>query len=377
MKRALEPFIKRDLERKIVFVTGPRQSGKTTMSKMLSDSLDHFNYDLAEHRDALREKSWDRGKALIVFDELHKMRHWKSWLKGIYDTEGVPPRLLVTGSAKLDVYRKAGDSLAGRFFQFRLHPLDLKELNEFAKPSSLEDALTRLLAVGGFPEPYLEGDPRFYQRWKRSHLDIILRQDLLDLERVQDIVSIETLIQLLRRRVGSPISYASLARDLGASDKTVKRWLGILENMYILFKATPFHQNVSRSLTKSPKYYFYDVGQVLGDDGAKLENLVACALLKELHFREDALGEAWRLHYARSKDGREIDFALADEGGVRWLIEVKWADEALSPNLAHFGRFFPQARRLQLVRSAKREKTWVDGAALRRAADWLAAMPLS
>ena len=275
MKRYLEKYVLEDLKNKIVLLTGPRQTGKTTLSKMLVTGFDYFNFDNKEDRLNLLEKSWDRSKDLIIFDELHKLRNWKSWLKGIYDTEGIPPSIIVTGSAKLDAYRKVGDSLAGRFFQFRLHPLDLKEIQNTLKPENLEAELDRLLNTGGFPEPFLNGSSRYYNRWKKSHLDIIIKQDLIDLENVQQITLIETLIQLLKKQVGSPVSYSSLARDLQCSDKTIKRWLTILENMYVIFRVTPFHKNIARSILKTPKFYFYDTGQVVGDPGAKLENLVA------------------------------------------------------------------------------------------------------
>ena len=155
-----------------------------------------------------------------------------------------------------------GDPLAGRFFEFRLHPLDLKEIKRGLGADNLEKKLDRLLTVGGFPESYFETDESYYNRWKRSHLDIILKQDLIDLENVHQIISIETLIQLLKKKVGSPISYNSLAEDLQCSDKTIKRWLTILETLYVVFRVPPFHRNISRSILKAPKYYFYDTGRL-------------------------------------------------------------------------------------------------------------------
>lgn len=372
MRRTLEKYIKTDLPEKIVMLTGPRQTGKTTLSKMLSDSYDYFNYDNPEHRLGVHEKSWDRSKPLIIFDELHKMTQWKSWLKGVYDTEKRPPSLLVTGSAKLDTYKKMGDSLAGRFFQYRLHPLDLKEIRAVLQPESLDATLATLMAVGGFPEPYLKGNKRFYNRWKRSHLDIILRQDLLDLESVRQISSIETLIQLLRKRVGSPVSYKSLAEDLLCSDKTVKRWLTVLENMYVIFRVTPYHKNIARSIIKAPKIYFYDTGQVIGDNGIKLENLTACALLKEAHYREDCYGETTTLHYARIKDGKEIDFLIVKDDRPYMLAEVKLADDRPSKHFSHFGSYFPSIKKVQIVKTLKREKTFPDGVEVRSAAKWMA-----
>ena len=376
MERYLKKYILSDIKKKIVLLTGPRQSGKTTLAQMLSNNFDYLNFDNPEHRLGLIERSWDRSRELIIFDELHKLKNWKSWLKGIYDTEGVPPWIIVTGSAKLDTYKKVGDSLAGRFFQFRLHPLDLKEIQQTLHPENLENELNKLLNLGGFPEPFIEGKETYYNRWKKSHLDIILKQDLIDLENVQQIVSIETLIQLLKKRVGSPVSYRSLAEDLQCSDKTIKRWLSILETMYVVFKVTPFHKNISRAILKSPKYYFYDTGQVVGDRGIKLENLVACALLKEIHFREDCLGEQWNLFYLRNKDGREIDFLVTRNEEPTLMIEVKWSDANLSSNFSFFDKYFSAVNKFQLVKELNREKTYPDGTQIRTAHKWLSKISL-
>jgi len=377
MKRYITKYILEDLDKKIILLTGPRQSGKTTLSKMLKNDFDYFNYDNIDHRSGLQEKSWDRSKPLVIFDELHKLKNWKSWLKGIYDTEGIPPSILVTGSARLDTYKKVGDSLAGRFFQFRLHPLDLKEICTYLKPDDPEAELDKLLSFGGFPEPFLNATNRFYNRWKKSHLDIILKQDLIDVENVQQITQIETLIQLLKHRVGSPVSYNSLARDLQCSDKTVKRWLTILENMYVLFKVPPFHKNIARAIQKAPKFYFYDTGQVPGEQGIKLENAVACAIQKELHFREDCLGEEGKLYYVKNKDGKEIDFCISKDDSPFLLIEVKWNDSNLSPNFEIFKRFFPDIRMVQLSKKLDREKTFPNRAEIRRASKWLSELSLS
>lgn len=377
MNRYLTENIRNDLADKIILITGPRQSGKTTLSRMLVDSFDYFNFDNPQHRISLLDRSWDRKKTLIIFDELHKLKNWKSWIKGVYDTEGIPPSLVVTGSAKLDTYKKVGDSLAGRFFQFRLHPLDLKEIISVDPGAAAENALDQLLDVGGFPEPYLRGQTQFYKRWKKSHLDIIIRQDLLDLENVQDITTIETLIQLLRRRVGSPTSYNSLARDLQTSDKTIKRWLIILENMYVIFRVTPYHRNIARAILKTPKFYFYDTGQVIGDGGIRLENLTACALLKEIHFRQDCYGDDMQLYYLRTKDGKEVDFFVTREDFPYMMLEVKWADGSLSKNFSLFNRYFPESRMVQLVKELGREKTYSEGSEIRLASSWLSALSLS
>lgn len=376
MRRYLEKYIKEDLASKIVMLTGPRQTGKTTLSKMVTPDYDYFNLDNPEHRLNLIERSWDRSKELIVFDELHKMAKWKSWLKGVWDTEENPPAILVTGSAKLDTYKKVGDSLAGRFFQYRLHPLDLKEIHQILQPESMQEALEQLMELGGFPEPFLKGSKTFYNKWKRSHLDIIVKQDLIDLENVREISSVETLIQLLRKRVGSPLSYSSLARDLNCSDKTVKRWMTVLENMYVIFRVAPYHKNIGRSLLKAPKIYFYDTGQVNGDSGVKLENLVACALLKEVDYLQDCFGEDVHLHYLRTKDGREVDFMIMKDDKSFMLLEVKSSDDSPSNNLRIFSKNFPNAKKIQIVKELNKEKTFPDGIQIRKAHNWLSSFTL-
>jgi len=380
MVRYLASPIKADLPHKIVLLTGPRQAGKTTLAKMLVDDFEYFNYDLAEDRVALREKSWRRDAALVIFDELHKMKNWKSWLKGIYDTRGPAPPIIVTGSARLDIARKMGDSLAGRFFPYRLHPLDLKEVKASLPEIGLETAFDRLLRFGGFPEPFLAGEEIFYGRWRKSHQDIILRQDLLDLESVRNIADLETLIELVRRRVGSPVSRKSLAEDLQRDPKTIGRWLAILERMYVLFKVTPYHKNIARSLLQEPKYYFYDTGQVAGEKvegtGAKLENAVACALLKELHYIEDTLGRRCRLHYLRDKDGREIDFLVVIDDRPVLKIEAKWADDVPSKNFSTFSKYLPYAPGIQLVGKLEREKSFESGVRVLKAAPWLSGIDL-
>jgi len=362
MDRALAPHIAADLSRKIVLLTGPRQSGETTLARMLVTDYDSFNYDLAEHRVALMEKSRRRDCDLVIFDD-----------KGVYDTQGPAPAMMVTASARLDAARKMGDSLAGRFFQYRLHPLDLKEVKA---EMALEEALDRLMRLGGFPAPFLNGGEAFYGRWKKSHQDIVLRQDLLDLESVGSISDVETLIALVRRRVGGPASCASLARDLQRSPKTIRRWLDLLERMYIVFRVTPYHRNIARALLKEPKHYFYDTGQVLGDAGRRLENLVAGALLKELHFLEDALGRSCRLHYLRDKEGREVDFLVTIDERPALTIEVKWAEGGLSRSLPVFARYLPGTPGVQLVGELEREKSFESGLRIVRAAPWLADLDL-
>jgi predicted AAA+ superfamily ATPase len=374
MDRALAPLIRKDLERKIVLLSGPRQCGKTTLARSLFPDSAYFNYDVAEDRLALARKEWPRDVPLVIFDELHKMKNWKSWLKGVYDRDGIPPRLIVTGSARIDVARKMGDSLAGRHFLFRLHPLTMKELRGVLPR---EESFDRLMRVGGFPEPFLASDETFYRRWKRSHTDVILRQDLLDLERVHQIGALETLIELLRHRVGSTVSYQSLGRDLERDPSTIKRWLGLLENLYVIFRVPPWHRNVARALLKEPKFFFYDNGQVAGDDGAKHENLVACSLWREVQWIEDVTGRRASLHFLRTKDGREIDFLVAIDARPRLLVEAKWADDQPSRHFDWFAKFFsPVPDRIQAVARLRRRRDTPAGVRIMESSKWLEELDL-
>ena len=356
MERYLEKFITEDMKEKIILLSGPRQVGKTTLSRQLVESNSYLNYDSSSDRRVILAEEWNRDVTLVIFDELHKMKKWKSWIKGVYDSEGASPALLVTGSARLDTYRKGGESLAGRFFSFRLHPLTVKEICHFLKEKPSK-ALDDLIRFGGFPEPYLKKSDTFAKRWRRTHTDTIIREDLLDLERVRDIKSIEILIDLLRTRVGSTTSYTSLANDLQVSIHTVKHWLQILENLYIIFPVRPYHKNITRSLLKESKYYLYDTGAVEGSFGARLENIVACALMRELHFIEDTTGSRIGLHFLRDKEKREVDFLVVVDNKPVTMIEVKESNDSFSASLFHFHKFLKSASPVQIVYNLKHCKS--------------------
>jgi predicted AAA+ superfamily ATPase len=368
MKRTLETKIKVDLDQKIVLLSGPRQVGKTTLAKAIyPDTSEYFNMDSEEHRLLIKKQAWRRDCDLVIFDELHKIKKWRNWIKGVYDTLGVRPRLLVTGSARLDTYRKGGDSLAGRFFHFRLHPFSVAEVKGSAAP---DKNLEKIMQFGGFPEPFLKGSKEEAGRWRRSHIDRILHEDIFDVASLRDIRGLETLVELLRGRVGSVISFESLSRDLQISPHTVKQWINILESLYILFIVTPYSRNIARSLIKQPKIYFYDTGFVKDDRGARLENAVACALLKHLHSLEDTKGETCALHYLRDKEKREVDFLTVRDGHPQWLIEAKTSGEDISA-LKHFHGFFTKkTEAILLVKDIERE-LFLNGVKIKKAGTWL------
>jgi predicted AAA+ superfamily ATPase len=357
---------------------GPRQVGKTTLAKSLKKDFAYYNYDIKRDLKIFKDLEWDRAKQLVIFDELHKMKNWKLWLKGICDDNlDARQEFLVTGSARLDIAKKMGDSLAGRFFSLRLNPLDLKEVRQHDVESETETNYKKLITLSGFPEPFFEGSERFYNLWKKSHSDIILRQDLISLEAVRDLDGIELLIELLTTRVGSTISFNSLAEDLGRDDKTIKNWLRLLERLYIVFRVSPYSKNVSRSLKKAGKYYFYDCARVEGDESQKLENLVALALKKEIEFQEDCNGISGNLHFIQTKEKHEIDFLVVQSKRPASLFEVKLSDESPSKNFSKFLKYFPNSRKIQLVRNLAREFTSKEGIEIKSALHYLENFDLS
>ncbi len=369
MRRKLEPFIQKDLDSKIVLLSGPRQVGKTTLSKALyPENFDYLNIDNPQHRLNVQKYIWKKDAELVIFDELHKLKNWKRLVKGIYDTEGVRPRILVTGSARMDAFRKGGDSLAGRFYSYRLHPFSVAELKG-QLPS--EEVFDRILRHGGFPEPFLADDATAADRWRRAHTDRILREDLLDLTSVRDLKGIETLAELLRQAVGSPVSFESLSRDLQISSHTVKRWIGILESLYVIFIVTPYSKNIARGLLKQPKIYFYDTGFISADKpAARFENAVACALLKHLHFLEDTRGKKTALYYVRDRNKKEVDFLTLKDGKPEFLIETKLSGEDVS-QLNYFFKNFPsETKKILLLKNIHKE-TDIGRIQVRKTSRWL------
>jgi predicted AAA+ superfamily ATPase len=354
--RYLADFIRNDLQKKMVFVGGPRQVGKTTLARqLLAARLQpgrYFNWDFDEDRHDIINKRWSRDDRFLVFDELHKFPGWKRWIKGIYDVHKDRHSILVTGSARLDVYRQGGDSLLGRYHYWRLHPFTLDEL-----PAGMakEEGFRRLMTIGGFPEPFLAGDEREARRWRRERLDRVVREDIRDLESIRNIQSLGLLLELLRSRVGGTVVVANLAGDIQVSSNTIKSWLAVLERMYLIFLVRPYTKSLPRAIQKPPKVYFFDNGDVIGDKGARFENLVATSLLKRLHFLEDYYGYRYELRYIRDKEGREVDFVILRDNIIQELVEVKYGDDSLSPALRYYTKRLQPANSTQLVAGLERE----------------------
>lgn len=331
--RYLSSFIKEDLAKKMVFIGGPRQVGKTTFAQGLLKKYHdthpaYLNWDRDDHRIIIREKSWSTKEPLIIFDEIHKFKNWRSFIKGIYDTLKNTHSFLITGSAKLDLLRKGGDSLLGRYHYYRMHPYSLTELG-FNKEN-----LEKLFVRGGFPEPLTDQTDRTLKRWHVQRLDRLVRIDLRDFSLIRDLEKIHQLAEELPNRVGSPLSIKNLSQDLEVDHKTAKNWVSTLENLYYCFTISPYGESKFRAVKKEQKLYLWDWSQV-EDEGLRFENMMACHLLKYCHFHEDVYGERMELRFIRDTDKREVDFVVIKNKKPIFAVECKLKNENVSPHILY------------------------------------------
>ena len=353
--RYIHAAIAADLdEEKMVFIGGSRQVGKTTLAISFLDparleSSAYINWDAVKNRPALLRGELPDGKVL-VFDEIHKFARWRNLIKGFYDTEKNRRRFLVTGSARLDHYRKGGDSLQGRYHYYRLHPFTLPELG--AQRGGLE----QLLKFGGFPEPLFRGEERFWRRWQAERLERVVYEDLRDLEHVREISLIELLLSALPERVGSPLSVKSVRELLTVAHESVERWITILENLYVCFRIPPYGSTRIRAVKKEQKLYFWDWSQA-PEGGPRFENLVASHLLKYCHFLRDTEGFRMELRFIRDTDKREIDFVVLKNGRPEFAVECKSGDRTLCPVIAYFRERTPIPRSYQAHLGSRVEGT--------------------
>ena len=336
LKRYLSSPVTADLQRKMVLIGGPRQVGKTTLALSILGAKTarhpgYLNWDDPTVRPRLLRGQLPGNESIIVLDEIHKHPRWRNLVKGFHDTVGDQISFLITGSARLDYYRKGGDSLQGRYHYYRLHPFSLREMNK--KPTRSDVEL--LMKFGGFPEPLLSANTRVWRRWQRERLSRVVYEDLRDLENVREIGLVELLVEALPDRVGSPLSIKSLREDLNVAHETVERWVSILENMYVCFRIPPYGARKIRAVKKEKKLYLWDWSQV-SDSGARFENLVACQLLKYCHFLEDTEGYAMELRFIRDTDKREVDFVVIRDKKPLFAVECKSGEKEVSAALKYY-----------------------------------------
>lgn len=342
MKRYLEERVRKDLRRKMVFVAGARQVGKTTLARrILGAGPGYLSWDIAEDRERILKRELPVSR-LWAFDEIHKYRSWRNYLKGLYDAAARRQEILVTGSARLDFYRFGGDSLQGRYHLLRLHPFSIAELGLRTQKEFLD-----LLTLGGFPEPFLSGSEEEARRWSRQYRARLVQEEVVSLERVTDLGNLELLLLNLPERVGSPLSLNSLREDLQVAHKTVSNWLTILERLYAIFRIGPFGSPRLRAVKKEQKHYHLD-WSVVSDPAARFENLVACHLLKWVHYQQDARGRDLELCYFRDIDRREVDFVLVDRRRPVRLIECKWGDAGIGLGLRYLKARLPECEAYQV-----------------------------
>lgn len=368
MTRVQASNVYQDLKKKMVLLSGPRQVGKSWLSKQTMRAFSaplYLNWDNPQDRRIIEEQGWPGKTDLLVFDEIHKRPSWKNYLKGVWDTRAEHQSVLVTGSARLETFRQSGDSLAGRYFHHRLFPVTPAEAAQAQERRSLEHHLTR----GGFPEPYLADTDAEAGRWRRQYLDGLIREDILTFENIHQLKAMTLLVELLRDRVASPLSYQSLSEDLGISPNTVRHYIEILEALYIVFRVFPHHRSIARSLVQQPKLYFFDTGLVRGGMGPALENLVALSLHRQACLEEDGDGVVRSLRYLRTKEGKEVDFVTTRDDEPVLMVEVKSQDRELAPGLKYFGDRYGLPG-VQLVADLRLEHD-AGPYQIRRLLDWL------
>ena len=349
LKRYLQKQAKKDLAQKMLFISGPRQVGKTTLAMALMKNEDSYlNWDIPVHREAILKRELPL-TSLWCFDEIHKYKSWRDYLKGIYDEFHTTHQILVTGSARLDLLRKSGDSLQGRYHHLRLHPLSVKELGL----TSQEDFL-KLMALGGFPEPYFSDSKVEAKRWSTNYRSLLVNQESSSIETISDVSKLELLSLRLPELVGSPLSLNSLREDLQIAHKTVSRWMDILENIYMIYRLAPFGSPLIRAVKKEQKHYHYD-WTLVQDMPARFENVIASHLLKWVHYQRDCLGEEMELRYFRDTDGREVDFCLTNNRKPEMFVECKWGDSATSKHLHYLQKKFPAASYYQVSATGNKE----------------------
>jgi predicted AAA+ superfamily ATPase len=339
-----------DLENKMVFIGGPRQVGKTTLAKdLISKHFDistYYNWDYTPDRKKIISNELPGESSLIIFDEIHKYKKWKNFIKGIYDTHKSQYKIIVTGSARLNIFRKGGDSLQGRYHYYTLHPFSLAEIENISnqwipmgeinfKSNYFKSSFEKLLTFGGFPEPLLSQDSKVLRRWHNEKAERLFREDIRDTENIRDINSMMILRDILPSKAASPLSINNISEDLEVSHRAITNWLNILDVFYYIFRIYPFSSKKVRSIKKEPKLYLIDWSEI-ENEGSKFENMIASHLLKFTQYLSESEGYKVGLNYLRNVDKKEVDFLVTFNNKPWFSVEAKLNEKSPSPNLIYF-----------------------------------------
>jgi predicted AAA+ superfamily ATPase len=231
----------------------------------------------------------------------------------------------------------------GRYLLYRMHPWTVGEslrtdlpARVIQPPAEVSSAdWEALWEHGGFPEPFLRRDSRFTRRWRSLRQEQLSREDLREVAQVQDLGTMEVLMQILAERSAQQLVYANLAQEIGVAVDTVKRWIDLLGRLQYGFLVRPWFVNVAKALRKEPKWFLRDWSG-LAEEGARAETFVACHLLKAVEGWTDlGLGD-FQLRYLRDRQKREVDFLVVRDRLPWFLVEVKASQTSPSPSLAHF-----------------------------------------
>jgi len=350
----------------VLTLTGPRQSGKTTLCRMLFAPLPYVSLENLEERDfALYDPKGflARFPAGAVLDEIQRVPDLLSMIQVLVDAVGSTARFVVTGSQNLGLLSSVSQSLAGRTALARLLPLSLGEIAAI-RPG---EPLDTLLYTGGYPRIYDQGlDPTEALSY---YCATYVERDVRQLINIQDLSRFSIFLRLCATRCGQVLNLSSLGNDSGLNHNTVKSWLSLLEATYIVKLLPPYFNNLGKRLIKAPKLYFFDTGLaafLLGIQrrehlaahplrGALFENMVVAELLKK---RANA-GRTDNLFYLRDSRGHEVDILL-DYGAHLDMIEIK-AGQTVGHDhlqgLQHYGALYPATRRRLLIHGGDASQT--------------------
>jgi predicted AAA+ superfamily ATPase len=388
----------------MIFIAGPRQAGKTTFAKAISKDFTnklYFNWDTISDKKKLIANPYffqelnrvDKTTPLVIFDEIHKYDNWKNYLKGVFDEFGKDYKFLISGSGRLDLFQKGGDSLAGRYFLFYLWTFTLAELsnNNVSFKSFIKNPIfipkkdkkdqkiwNRLKKFSGFPEPYLKAKNDFYKLWSNTYIKQLIREDVRNASQIKNIDNTEILYSILPEKIGSPLSLNNLAQNLHVSFDSIKSWLSLFERFFLIFKVSPWKKRISRAIVKEQKIYLFNY-PIIEDASFRFENMVALELYRAIsNWNNLGLGD-FSLHFIRNKEKEEVDFLLVNNRKPFLLIECKFTDTNISKNLVKFQNIL-KIPAIQLVDKegiCKKIKN-TDSAQyvlIVSACDWLARLP--